>query len=161
MNGLSRVWNRLPPKARALFTLAALLACGAVCLLGEGLYFRARSTRVEGTVVDHDRRGRPVVVYQWAGQDWRHEESGPSESLAVGATIGVYVPPEGPPAARLDWAIGLLFQPGWACLMPATFFAAYGVVVSIRHRGGLAELAAAWARRNRSDSNGPSIAAAP
>src|SRR5262245_41726552 len=109
MSGVGRVWSRLPPKSRALFGLAALLVCGGACLLGEGLIFRARATRVEGTVVAHDRRGRPVVEYQWGGEDCRHEARGPIEQLDVGSTIGVYVPPEGPSAARLDWAIGLLF----------------------------------------------------
>jgi hypothetical protein len=125
---------RLPPKARAAFALAILLVCGGACLIAEGLYFRVRATRVEGTVVGHDRRGRPVVVFRWDGQDFRHEESGPSERLPVGATVGVYVPPEGPSAARLDWAIGLLFRPGWICLMPATFLAAYGLVIANRGR---------------------------
>ena len=131
MSRVVHFWFRLPPKSRALFVLAALLVCVGACLVAEGLYFRARATRVEGTVVDHDRKGRPVVEYRFGGQDCRHDESGPSETLDVGATIGVYVPPEGPSAARLDWAIGLLFLPGWACLMPATFFAAYGVVVAV------------------------------
>jgi len=107
---VGRFWW-LPPKARALFVLAAVLVCGGACLLGEGLHFRGRATRVEGTVVGHDRRGRPVVAYRWGGQDCRHKESGPSERLAVGTTVGVYVPPEGPSATRLDWAIGLLFCP--------------------------------------------------
>ena len=135
MSGLGRVWSRLHPKARALFGLAALLVCGAACLLGEGLYFRARATQVEGTVVGHDRKGRPVVAFRWGGQDFRHEERGPNEWRAVGTTVGVYVPDEGPSAARLDWAIGLLFLPGWVCLMPATFLGAYGVVVAIRGWG--------------------------
>ena len=103
-------------------------------LIGDELFFRARSTRVEGTVVAHDRRGRPVVAYRWGGQDCRHEERGPSERLAVGTGIGVYVPPEGASAARLDWAIGLLFLPGWFCIMPATFFLAYGIVALVRCR---------------------------
>ena len=107
---VGRFWW-LPPKARALFVLAAVLVCGGACLLGEGLHFLGRATRVEGTVVGHDRRGRPVVAYRWGGQDCRHKESGPSERLAVGTTVGVYVPPEGPSATRLDWAIGLLFCP--------------------------------------------------
>jgi hypothetical protein len=75
-------------------------------------------------------------VYQWAGQDCRHEETGPSQELAVGDAVGVYVPPEGPSAARLDWPIGLLFLPGWACLMPAAFLAAYGAAVAIRGERG-------------------------
>ena len=135
MNRLGHAWSRLPPKARALFALAALLLFGGACLLAEGLYFRARATRVEGTVVGHDRRGRPVVAYRWGGRDRRHEESGPSEGLAVGSTVGVYVPPDGPLAPRLDLAMGLLFPPGWICLMPATFLAGYGVVVAIRGGG--------------------------
>jgi hypothetical protein len=89
-----------------------LLVCGGTYLLAEGLHFRARATRAKGTVIGHDPRGRSVVAFRWDGRDYRHEESGPSERLAVGATIGVYVPSEGPPAARLDWAIGLLFFPG-------------------------------------------------
>jgi hypothetical protein len=122
---------RLPPKSRALFGLAAVLVAGGACVLAEGLYFRARATRVEGTVVAHGSRGRPVVAYRWNEQDCRHEERGPSEHLSVGTVVIVYVSPEGPPAARLDWAIGLLFLPGWACLMPAAFFAVYGVAVAI------------------------------
>jgi hypothetical protein len=114
--------------------LAILLVSVAVCLIAEGLYFRAHATRIEGTVVDHDRRGRPIVGYPWAGQEIRYEEHGPSEPLAVGTPIGVYVPFEGPSGARLDWTIGLLFLPGWACLMPAAFFTAYGTAMVIRGR---------------------------
>src|SRR5437773_6473428 len=94
-------WYRLPPKARALFLLAGLLVCGATGLLAERLYFRATATRVEGTVIDHDRRGRPVVEYWWNGQRCRCEERGPSAELPLGATVGIYVPPDGPSAARL------------------------------------------------------------
>ena len=57
MRDVGRLWSRLPPKARALFTRSALLAGGGPCLFGEGLHFRARATRVDGTVVGHDRRG--------------------------------------------------------------------------------------------------------
>ena len=143
MSRVDRFWSWLPPKTRALLVLAALLVCGGACLLGEGLYFRARATRIEGSVVGHDRRGRPVVAYRWGGQDCRHEESGPSERLAVGTTVGVYVPPERPSAIRLDWAIGLLFLPGWLRLMPATFLTAYGVVVAVRGARQTAEPGAA------------------
>src|SRR5262249_33968030 len=94
--------------------------------------FRARSTRVEGTVVAHGSRGRPIVAYQWNGEELRHTETGPIEPLAVGEKVGVYIPPEGPAGTRPDWAIGLLFMPGWCCLMPAMFFAAYGVAVAAR-----------------------------
>jgi hypothetical protein len=52
-----RIWFRLPPKSLALFALAALLVCGGACVLGEGLYFRGRAIRVEGTVVGEDRGG--------------------------------------------------------------------------------------------------------
>ena len=135
--GHSRVWSRLPPKARAGFVLAILLLFVGACLIAEGLYFRARATRVEGTVVDHDRRGRPIVAYPWAGQEIRYEEHGPSERLAVGDTVGVYIPPEGPSGARLDWTIELFFLPGWACLMPAAFFAVYGVAMAIRGRDNM------------------------
>src|SRR6476660_7099013 len=92
VNALGRIWSRLPPKARVLFGLAALLLLGGACLLAEGFYFRARSTRVEGTVIGHGSRGRPIVAYQWDGQDCRQKEAGPSEQLAVGTPIGVYVP---------------------------------------------------------------------
>lgn len=135
MNGPGRVWSRLPRKSRALFAVAVLLVFCATCLAGEGLLFRALATREEGIVVAHDRKGRPVVAYRWGGRDCRHEESGPSEQLAVGTAIGVYVPASGPSAARLDWVIGLLFLPVWFCLMPASFLAAYGVVVAIRRVG--------------------------
>ena len=140
MSVIGRFWSRSPPKSRALFALAALLVCGGACLLGEGLYFRARATRVEGTVVGHDRRGRPVVEYWWGGQPCRHDGQGPSERLAVGTTAAVYVPPEGPSAARLDNPTALLFLPGWLCLMPATFFVAYGVVVAVWGARRTAEL---------------------
>src|SRR5262245_27238812 len=109
-------WYRLHPKARALFGLALLLVCGAAGLVAEGLHVRARATRVEGTVVGHDRKGRPVVDYQWQGKDWRHEESGPSVDVALGAPIGVYVPADDPSAVRLDWGVGLLFPAVWCCL---------------------------------------------
>jgi hypothetical protein len=134
MSGLVQCWFRLPPKTRALFGLATLLLVGAACLVAEGFYFRARASRVEGTVVGHGSRGRPVVAYEWGGQTCRHEETGPSVRLAVGDTIGVYVSPERPPATRLDWPIGFYFLPGWACLMPAIFFTAYGVTVAIENR---------------------------
>src|SRR5262245_54529867 len=72
-------WSRLPQKARVL-----LVVCGGAGLLAEGLYFRATATRVEGTAIDRERRGRPVVVY-WRGEQWlRYKEPGPSERLAVG-----------------------------------------------------------------------------
>src|SRR5262245_15312913 len=132
MSSFSRYWWTLPGEARTFFALAALLVCGGAFVLGEGLYFRARATRVEGTVVGHGSRGRPVVAYRWGGQEYCHEESGPSERLDVGTTVGVYIAPEGPPTTRLDWAIGLLFLPGWFCLMPATFLALNGVVVAAR-----------------------------
>jgi|GEM_PF-5581620 hypothetical protein len=134
MFGWGKIWFRLPPKARTFFTLAIALMCGFFCLLGEGLYFRARATLVQGIVVDHGSRGRPIVAYSWGGRVRRHEESGPSQDLAVGTAIGVYVPPEGPPNSRLDWTIGLLFLPSWFCLMPATFFTMCGVVETIRGR---------------------------
>jgi hypothetical protein len=144
-----RRWYRVPPRARVLFGLAALLVCGAAGLLAERLYFRAMASRVEGTVIDHDHKGRPVVEYRWAGQRHEYDETGPSADLAIGAKVGVYVPPGGPPAVRLDGLVPLLFMPGWVCLLPATFFAAYGAAVMVwgnrrraepgaaDHRGGL------------------------
>src|SRR5688500_6413276 len=93
---LLRRWYRLPPKARALFGLAALLVCGGAGLLAERLYFRVTASRVEGTVIDHDSKGRPVVEYWWRGQHRQHDARGPSEGLPVGAKVGVYVPPAGP-----------------------------------------------------------------
>jgi hypothetical protein len=126
-----RRWYRLPPKARALFVLAALLVCAGAGLLAERLCFRATASRVEGTVIDHDPKGRPVVEYWWRGQRRQHDASGPSEGLPVGAKVGVYIPPAGPPAVRLDGLVPLLFTPGWVCVMPATFFAAYAVVVAL------------------------------
>jgi uncharacterized protein DUF3592 len=132
MANVRRLWSRLPPKSRVLFMLAATLVCVGAGLLGEELYFRANAVRVEGTVVGHDRKGRPIVEYQWGGQPRRFETRVPSDHLAVGTKVGVYVPTDGPSAARLDNLVSLLFTPGWVCLMPATFFLAYGVVVSIR-----------------------------
>src|SRR3954452_7486480 len=123
-------WNRLPPKARALFALAALLIGGAAALLTERLVFRATASRVEGTVIDHDNRGRPVVEYSWSGQHFRYEERGPSPNLPLGATVGIYIPPDGPSSARLAGPIPLLFMPAWCCVMPAMFFAVYGLVVA-------------------------------
>jgi hypothetical protein len=128
------LWSRTPPKARYLFSLAALLLCGAAAVVAEGLWFRARADRVDGTVIDHDRKGRPVVAYWWGGQAYQHNEHGPSDPLPVGASVGVYVPRNAPAATRLDSPIGLLFLPGWACLMPAAFFAMYGLVVAFRGR---------------------------
>jgi hypothetical protein len=132
MGNVRRVRSRLPPKSRVLFALAATLVCVGAGLLGEELYFRANAVRVEGAVVGHDRKGRPIVEYQRGAQSYRYETRGPSDRLAVGARVGVYVPTDGPSAARLDNRVSLLFTPGWVCLMPATFFLAYGIVVSIR-----------------------------
>jgi hypothetical protein len=132
MGTVRRLWSRLPPKSRVLFALAATLVCVGAGLLGEELYFRAKAVRVEGAVVGHDRKGRPIVEYERGGQSYRYETRGPSDRLAVGARVGVYVPTDGPSAARLDNRVSLLFTPGWVCLMPATFFLAYGIVVSIR-----------------------------
>jgi hypothetical protein len=132
MDNVRRLWSRLPPKSRVLFALAAILVCVAAGLLGEELYFRANAVRVEGTVVGHDRKGRPIVEYQWGGQSLRYETRGPSNDLAVGTAVGVYVPTDGPSAPRLDNPVSLFFTPAWTCLMPATFFLAYGVVVAIR-----------------------------
>jgi hypothetical protein len=126
-----RRWYRLPPRVRALLVVAALLVCGGAGLLAEGLYFRATASRVEGTVIDHDSKGRPVVEYWWRGQRRQDDTSGPTEGLPVGAKVGVYVPPAGSRAVRLDGLVPLLFTPGWVCIMPATFFAAYAVVVAI------------------------------
>jgi hypothetical protein len=126
-----RRWYRLPPKARTLLVLAALLVCGGAGLLAERLYFRATASRVEGTVIDHDKKGREVVEYWWEGKRHQHDASGPSQGLPVGAKVGVYVPPKGPPAVRLAGWVPLLFMPGWVCIMPATFFAAYAVVIAI------------------------------
>jgi hypothetical protein len=145
----SSLHGPLPPKSRALFTLAAILVGGAACLLTERLVFRATATRVAGTVIDHDNRGRPVVEYQWSGQRCRYEERGPSPNLPLGATVGIYVPPDGPSSARLAGPIPLLFMPGWACLMPATFFAVYGVIVALRGRRRTS------ATQARSASEGP------
>ena len=125
-------WNRLPPQARALFVIASLLIGVATALLTERLVFRATARRVEGTVIDHDNRGRPVVEYSWAGQHLRYHHTGPSPDLPVGTAIGIYVPPDGPPSARLAGPIPLLFMPAWTCLMPATFLAIYGIIVVIR-----------------------------
>ena len=72
-----------------------------------------------------------MVDYQWGGQSFRYETRRPTDRLAAGTRVGVYVPRDGPSAARLDNVVSLLFTPGWLCLMPATFFLAYGVVVSI------------------------------
>jgi len=124
-------WSRLPPKARALFVIASLLIGGAAALLTTRFVFRATATRVEGTVIDHDNRGRPIVEYQWSGQRFRYADSGPSPNLPVGATVGIYVPPDGPSSARLAGPIPLLFMPAWTCLMPAAFLAVYGLIVAI------------------------------
>jgi hypothetical protein len=132
MGNVRRLWSRLPPKSRVLFALAGTLVCAGAGLLGEELYFRAKAVRVEGVVVGHDGKGRPIVDYQWGGQSCRFETSSvPSRRLAVGTGVGVFVPTAGPSAARLDDPVSLLFMPGWVCLMPATFFLTYGVVVSI------------------------------
>ncbi len=133
-------WNRLPPKARALFAIAALLVGGAAALLTERLVFRATATRVEGTVIDHDHRHRPIVEYSWAEQRFRFEDTGPSPDLPVGAKVGIYVPADGPSSARLAGLIPLLFMPAWCCLMPATFLAVYGAIV------------AAWGGRRRTSA---------
>ena len=131
-------WNRLPPQARALFVIASLLIGGATALITERLVFRATGTRVEGTVIDHDNRGRPIVEYSWDGRRFRYEDSGPSPNLPVGTKIGIYVPPDGPSSARLAGPIPLLFLPAWTCLMPAMFLAAYGVIVALRGQRRLA-----------------------
>jgi len=141
-------WSRLPPKARALFTVAALLVGGAVCLLTERLVFRTTATRVEGTVIDHDNRGRPVVEYSWDGRPFHYQDRGPSPNLPIGATIGIYVPPDGPSSARLAGPIPLLFMPGWACVMPAMFFAVYGLIVALRSQRRLAKRGEAGEGRN-------------
>jgi hypothetical protein len=130
--GIVHRWYRLPLKARALFVVAALLVCGGVGLLVEGLHFRSTAIRVEGTVIDHDRRGRPIVEYWWAGQRCRHEGQGPSDRLAIGTIVGVYVSPDQPSEVRLDGLVPLLFTPGWLCVMPAIFFTVYGLVVAIQ-----------------------------
>jgi hypothetical protein len=101
-------------------------------LLGEELYFRANAVRVEGVVVGHGRKESPIVEYQWGGQSRRYETHVPTDGLAVGTEVGVYVSTDGSSAARLDNLVALLFTPGWACLMTATFFLAYRVVVAIR-----------------------------
>src|SRR3954447_3650963 len=126
-----RHWAWLPPKARFLFALAALLVCVGAGLLAEGLFFRATASRVEGTVIGQDRRGRPVVEYWWNGERHQYDEKGPCARLAVGGNVGVYVPAGGPSAVRLDGLVPLLFMPAWCCFMPATIFAAYGVVVAV------------------------------
>jgi hypothetical protein len=115
-----------------LLAVAGLLLCCGGWLAGAGLYFRARSSRVEGVVVDQDRRGRPVVEYRWGGQLYHHQQTGPSNALAVGTAVGVYVPPEGPSWSRLDNPTAQWFLPAWFCLMPAAFFAAYGAWVAAR-----------------------------
>jgi hypothetical protein len=107
MSSIRRLWSRLPPKSRVLFALATALVCVGAGLLGEELYFRANAIRVEGTVVGHDRKGRPIVEYEWGGQSRRYETRGPNDSLAVGTAIGVYVPTDGPLAqAPLDFSRG-------------------------------------------------------
>jgi hypothetical protein len=131
MGNVRRLWSQLPPKSRVLFALAATLVCVGAGLLGEELYFRANAVRVEGVVVGHDRKGRPIVEYQWGGQSRRYETRVPTHGLAVGTEVGVHVPTDGSLAARLDNLASLLFTPGWLCIMPATFFAAYGVVVAV------------------------------
>jgi hypothetical protein len=143
VSGIGHRWSRLPPKSRAVFTLAAFLLGGGVCLLGEGLYFRAQATREEGTVVDHDTKGRPVVELTWAGQPYRLESRGPSERIAVGTKVTVFVPLQGPSAARLDTPMALLFLPGWVCLMPATFLIVYGTAVAVWRKRSPAEPGAA------------------
>jgi len=148
MPSVAILWNRLPPKSRALFVLAALLVCGATGLLVEGLYFRATATRVEGTVIDHDNRHRPIVEYRWDGQQRRYERAGPSPNLPLDAKVGIYVPPDGPSSARLAGPIPLLFMPAWSCLMPAAFFAVYGVIVALRDQRRLTKGAAAAEDRN-------------
>src|SRR5688572_18195548 len=110
-----RRWYWLPPRVRALLVVAAPLVCGGAGLLAEGLYFRATGSRVEGTVIDHDKRGREVVEYWWEGKRHQQDASGPSEGRPVGAKVGVYVTPAGPPAVRLDGLVPLLFTPGWVC----------------------------------------------
>ena len=91
MGSVRRLWFRLPPKSRVLFALAATLVSIGAGLLGEELYFRANAVRVEGVVVAHDRKGRPIVDYQWGGQSYRHETRGPSGRLAVGTGVGIYI----------------------------------------------------------------------
>ena len=132
MGKVQRLWSRMPPKSRVLFALAGALLCLGAGLLGEELYFRANAVRVESVVVDHDRKGRPIVEYQLGGQSRRYETRGPSDRLAVGTVVGLYVRTGGPLAARLDNMVALLFTPAWVCLMPAAFFLAYGVVVALR-----------------------------
>jgi hypothetical protein len=133
LNGkVRRLWARLPPNSRVFFALAAILVCVGAGLLGEELHFRANAVRVEGVVVGHDRKGRPIVEYHWGGQSHRYVTGVPSGRRAVGAGVGVYIPTDRPSAARLDDPVLLLFTPGWVCLMPATFFLAYGIVVWIR-----------------------------
>jgi hypothetical protein len=115
-----------------LFGLAAVLVCGGAGLLAERLYFRATASRVEGTVIGHDPKGRPLVEYWWGGVRQQYQATGPSDDLALGDKVGVYVPPAGPSGVRLDGPMPLLFTPGWVCVMPAAFFAAYGVAVAVR-----------------------------
>jgi hypothetical protein len=124
------------------------LVGGAAALVTERLAFRATATRVEGTVTDHDNRGRPVVEYSWDGRPFRYEDAGPSPELPLGATVGIYVPADGPSSARLAGPIPLLFMPVWTCVMPATFLAIYGVIVALRGQRRLATVSVANEGRN-------------
>ena len=141
-------WSRLPPQARALFVIASLLIGVAAALLTQRLVFRATATRVEGTVIDQDNRGRPIVEYSWSGQQFRYHDTGPSPNLPIGTTIGIYVPPDGPSSARLAGPIPLLFMPAWTCLMPATFLAFYGLIVALRGHRRLAKVGEADEAQN-------------
>src|SRR5262245_18006752 len=143
-----RLHGPLPPQARALFVIASLLIGGAAALLTQRLVFRATATRVEGTVIDHDNRGRPVVEYSWAGQPFHCKEQGPSADLPIGTTIGIYVPPDGPSGARLGGLIPLLFMPAWTCVMPAMLLSAYGLIVALRGNRRLAKVGDANEVRN-------------
>jgi len=141
-------WSRLPPQARALFVIAYLLVGGATALLTARLVFRATATRVEGTVIDHDNRGRPVVEYSWDGRRFRFQDTGPSPDLPLGASVGIYVPAGGPSSARLAGPIPLLFTPAWTCLMPAMFLSIYGVIVALRGHRRLAKVGEANEAQN-------------
>ena len=65
MFGWGKIWFRLPLKARTFFMLAIALVCGFFCILGEGLYFRARATLVQGIGVYVPPEGPPNSRLDW------------------------------------------------------------------------------------------------
>jgi hypothetical protein len=73
----------------------------------------------------------PVIVFVEVHFDALHRRIRKSDVVPHRTTL------DGSSAARLDNLVSLLFTPGWACLMPATFFLTYGVAVAIRGQGTL------------------------